>query len=233
VGDSQDPEPLGIDNGNYLWVVDEKNLNSSTYYPETLVTYEYAPAASNILNSAALTAPFTEPFPEDQVLWYVPGFAIDTTASGDTLEHLWLLVAMYHESGLTPDGLVELSIYNDGSYTTYAVAPGGGIAAPQGIALDGAGDLWIANNGYALIEGSPPSACISEIQGAEGASPGTAVTPSIGYGREHFAMEGLTGIALDASGSVWVSTGGANVLTQFLGLAAPVQTPLIGPAKPI
>jgi hypothetical protein len=38
-------------------------------------------------------------------------------------------------------------------------------------------------------------------------------------------------LAIDASGSVWVSNSAmnANTLTQFVGLASPVKTPLLGP----
>ena len=37
------------------------------------------------------------------------------------------------------------------------------------------------------------------------------------------------GIAVDASGNVWVANFAANAVTQFVGLASPVKTPLLGP----
>ena len=40
-------------------------------------------------------------------------------------------------------------------------------------------------------------------------------------------------IAVDASGNLWISNFGSNILTQFVGLAVPVRTPQIGlPAAP-
>jgi hypothetical protein len=36
-------------------------------------------------------------------------------------------------------------------------------------------------------------------------------------------------IAVDASGNLWISNFGSNTLTEFVGLASPVRTPLIGP----
>jgi len=35
-------------------------------------------------------------------------------------------------------------------------------------------------------------------------------------------------IAVDASGNLWISNFGSNILTEFIGLAAPVRTPLLG-----
>jgi hypothetical protein len=37
------------------------------------------------------------------------------------------------------------------------------------------------------------------------------------------------GIAIDASGNLWVSNLDGNTVTEFLGLANPVKTPLLGP----
>jgi len=36
--------------------------------------------------------------------------------------------------------------------------------------------------------------------------------------------------AIDASRNAWVGNAGMKRMTEFLGLAAPVKTPLIGPA---
>jgi hypothetical protein len=44
-------------------------------------------------------------------------------------------------------------------------------------------------------------------------------------------MEEAFGIAIDAGGSVWVSDELGNKVYQFVGLAAPVKTPLIGPVR--
>ena len=38
-------------------------------------------------------------------------------------------------------------------------------------------------------------------------------------------------MAIDASGNVWVTNFGSNVLTEFVGMAAPVKTPLLGPVR--
>lgn len=96
---------------------------------------------------------------------------------------------------------------------------GGGLSHPQAIAIDGAGNLWIAN-----YRGSS----ITELSGAGSGTPGAALSPAIGYGL-HTAMRQSYSIAVDASGNLWISNLGSNTVTEFVGLAAPVRTPLVGP----
>jgi hypothetical protein len=36
-------------------------------------------------------------------------------------------------------------------------------------------------------------------------------------------------LAIDASGNLWLSNSGGDTITQFVGLASPVRTPLLGP----
>jgi streptogramin lyase len=98
---------------------------------------------------------------------------------------------------------------------------GGGLNHPQSIAIDGAGNLWVANY---------RASAISEFAGASAApaAPGTALSPASGLGN-HAALRQSYAIAVDASGNVWVSNLGSNTITEFVGLAVPVRTPLIGP----
>lgn len=98
---------------------------------------------------------------------------------------------------------------------------GGGLDHPQSIAIDGAGNLWVANY---------RASAISEFAGASTAptAPGTALSPAGGFGG-HAALRQSYAIAIDASGNVWVSNFGSNTITQFVGMASPVRTPLLGP----
>ena len=107
------------------------------------------------------------------------------------------------------------AILSNGSYTS------GGIDHPQGIAIDGAGNIWITNFG---------GLSITELAGAAttGAAPGAALSPSRGLGGDAALLQAFA-IAVDASGNLWISNRGSNTLTQFIGLVAPVRTPLIGP----
>jgi streptogramin lyase len=132
----------------------------------------------------------------------------------DQAGNMW--IANYYGnsvSELTGSG-TDLS---NGGYT------GGGIDHPLGIAIDGAGNVWVSNY---------RSSYITELAGAKSATPGAALSPSNGFGIDTDLLEAYA-IAVDASGDVWISNFATNTLTQFVGAAAPVKTPLSGlPALP-
>jgi streptogramin lyase len=89
---------------------------------------------------------------------------------------------------------------------------GGGIDGPFGVAVDGLGNIWTANRfGDSISEFS---------------SSGTAISPAP-YGYYSSGINEPYGIAVDPSGNVWVANdnNGAS-LTEFVGAAAPVVTPL-------
>jgi streptogramin lyase len=89
---------------------------------------------------------------------------------------------------------------------------------PQGVAIDGSGHVWISN-----FRG--PS--ITELAGATASSPGQILSPTSGYAPDAKLLEAY-GIVIDASGNLWVTSFGNNILTEFIGVATPVKTPRIG-----
>jgi streptogramin lyase len=98
---------------------------------------------------------------------------------------------------------------------------GGGLLRPQGIAVDGNGNAWITN-----YHGNS----ITELQGADGNTPGIALSPASGYGVAHNLSLPFA-LAVDASGNLWVSSFANDAITKFVGVAAPVKTPLRGSPK--
>lgn len=100
-------------------------------------------------------------------------------------------------------------------------AIGGGVLRPQGIAVDGAGTVWVAN-----YQGNS----LSELGGSSSTAPGKYLSPPTGFGTDASLLDPYA-LAIDASGNLWVSNSGQNTLTQFIGVAAPVKTPLAGPPQ--
>jgi streptogramin lyase len=100
--------------------------------------------------------------------------------------------------------------------------PGNGnFSGPQGIAVDGAGNVWV---------GSFHAPVLTEIAGASSTSPapGAPISPSAGWAPEA-KLTGTYSLAIDASGNLWVTNLFNNSIEEFVGIAAPVKTPLIGP----
>jgi hypothetical protein len=100
--------------------------------------------------------------------------------------------------------------------------------------VDGDDHIWVANfAGRRLSEfcGARPATCPS------GLGTGDPISPASGYTSD--ALTRNTGVAIDPSGNVWVANNWLDVprqsnpsgheLVLFIGLAAPVATPLNGP----
>jgi hypothetical protein len=94
---------------------------------------------------------------------------------------------------------------------------GGGLSYPVSIAIDGSGNVWTANLGS-----------VSEFSGA-----GAALSPSLGYGYAEY-FDSPQSIAIDGSGNAWVANDGNYSVSELIGLAAPVITPICAglPATP-
>jgi len=84
------------------------------------------------------------------------------------------------------------------------------------MAIDGNGTVWIAN--------ANASGSISEL--STGLS--STISPAAGYG----ALNAPVAVAVDGSGNVWTANSGDSSISEFVGLAAPVTTPIavsVGP----
>jgi hypothetical protein len=112
--------------------------------------------------------------------------------------------------------------------TTYASGGGtseGGLQYPQGVAIDGAGNVWVANTL------SSSSGGLSEFVPSSNGTVLTPLSPTgvtgalvYGFGSANFAS-GPARPVIDPSGNVWVEDEGGSYLYVLVGGAAPVTTP--------
>jgi len=59
---------------------------------------------------------------------------------------------------------------------------------------------------------------------------GESGVPTTGFGTDSQLLEAFA-LAIDPSGNIWITNFGSNVLTEFVGMAAPVKTPLLGSTR--
>jgi hypothetical protein len=116
---------------------------------------------------------------------------------------------------------------------------GGGLTNPWGIAVDGNDNVWVANFSRQRV---------SELCGIErghcppGTRTGQAISPRTGYGFNGLVRN--TSVEIDPSGNVWITNNwknhplptknpGGYEMVAYIGVAGPLQTPLIGPPNPL
>jgi hypothetical protein len=102
-----------------------------------------------------------------------------------------------------------------------------GLFHPQGIAVDGAGSVWTIGVRNAV---GVASSTLSQIAGSGAASPGRVLSPPGGWLADTGLLVPLS-LAVDASGNLWITNLGSDSLTEVIGLASPVKTPLNGPPQ--
>jgi len=140
--------------------------------------------------------------------------AIDANGS------IW--TANYGGASSTSSGITEFR-YISGAYTGTTFTGGGSNGTYGGsyaIAIDGAGHVWVAN--YGPGEASNTGS-ITELDNS-----GNAISGTNGF---QPGLNKTNSIAIDGSGNVWVVNNGDPSVTELVGAATPVVTPLAVAAK--
>ena len=171
------------------------------------------------------------------------GLATDSRGNVWVSNSTWVVapcVGQFHpEHGPLKGGTVTL-IERDGQMPSQDPFEGGGLRNAWGIAVDGEDKVWVANfSGRRLSElcGVQTKLCPPGKRRV-----GAPISPE----ETGYRFDGLvrnTGVAVDPSGNVWLANNWKNAPIQtnpggyqivaYLGLAAPVKTPLIGqPEQP-
>jgi streptogramin lyase len=95
----------------------------------------------------------------------------------------------------------------------------GGVQNAASIVLDGSANVWVAS--YAPLT----SGCTGKISGITNA--GVALSPSGGYTTPALSVQAagcVYAMAIDGSGNIWYA--GPDSMTEFVGVATPVHTPI-------
>lgn len=135
----------------------------------------------------------------------------------DASSNVW--VSNYKDDDPDSDGSIE-EVASDGTVLKQDLRDGG-ILGPSAIAVDAAQTVWVTN--YHSPEGQPKNS-FSELSGSASSNPGTALSPSTGFGLDADLQEPHA-VAVDASGNIWIANAGGNNLVMFFGMGAPTKTP--------
>ena len=147
------------------------------------------------------------------------GGAVGTVTGGLGPQYNPLVTPPGSASGLAFDNPGNIWVAGANSVLEYSSAgsllatyTGGGLGGPSnntaGIAIDGDSKFWVPNsNGSVTLLSSS----------------GAALSPATGFTA---GLSAPSGVAIDNSGTVWVSNGGDNSVTRIFGAAAPTTVPL-------
>ncbi len=169
------------------------------------------------------------------------GIASDSRGNMWVANSTWVVapcVGEFHPQGGPKEGGTVTLIKSNGELADQNPISGAGLHTPWGIAVDGDDNVWVANfGGKRLSElcGMRPASCPPGKQ-----STGASISPrKTGYGFDGLVRN--TGVAVDPSGNVWLannwkqvpiqSNPGGYQIVAYLGLAAPIKAPLIGPPE--
>jgi hypothetical protein len=140
------------------------------------------------------------------------------------------------------------SALSNGNWGANLTSADWNISADSAVAIDGGGNAWATNGDTYLVEFSSTNATMDYTNSNASAailSPSSAsifgYSPSDGSANASGRSGGIRplntstepGLGVDGSGNLWVSSdadstsiGHGSQLTEFIGLAVPVQTPL-------
>jgi hypothetical protein len=137
----------------------------------------------------------------------------------------------------------------DGSEAPGSPFSGPSLPGPWAAVVDGDDTVWISN--FAQTWGQIAHLCGAQTETCPpGMKTGDPISPPLGFVGGGLQMQ--TDLAIDPAGSVWVVNNWQNVdscfpgspealstlcggqgMTVFYGMAKPVRTPQIGPARPL
>jgi streptogramin lyase len=223
------PTSVAIDPNGTVWTVDDGNahltllnasgvpVSGSSGYTSGLFSFPLVVALDGNHNAWIANqgdATVTRVSPDGTQFMNVSCCDAPSGLAIDASNNVW--VANYYGDSIS-------LISSAGAVVSTGYTGGGQVDHPYGIALDGAGNLWVANYRAPYL---------TELAGASATAPGAPLSPITGLGGDAALIEAYS-LAIDASGNIWTANAFTDTVTKFIGLAAPVKTPLSGlPRQP-
>ncbi|MGB7292568.1 MAG: NHL repeat-containing protein [Thermodesulfobacteriota bacterium] len=227
----QTPFGLVIDPMGHAWVTSNANDSVFAFDTDGALIHSLTGTAASV---AGIIRPMGIASDALGNIWVANSGIIRPPCGSPPDLSLFDSVDMANQPGFTGENASVTMIRPDGMPSPDSPFKGGGLIVPWGIAVDGNGNIWVANfDGKRVSElcGATPESC------PPGFETGDPISPNGGYSSN--ALVRNTGVAIDPSGNVWLANNwetvpiqqnpGGHEIVVFIGLAKPVKTPLIGP----
>lgn len=178
------------------------------------------------------------------------GFDQPMGIASDTQGNMWIANSALVDVPCPDGGFIGqqyggsiILVTKDGKMAPGSPFTGGGVTSPWGVAVDGNDQVWVANfsNGQGKV--GPELMRVSQFCGMRpetcppGKRTGDPISPATGYTSD--ALTRMVAVAVDPSGNLWASNNwkvvppannpGGDSIMIFVGIAAPILTPVIGP----
>ena len=222
------PFDVAMDPLGRVWVTSNNNHSLYRIDPD---------GKTQLINDAVFQRPMGIAGDSRGNMWVSNSGALDPPCGDHTIQSVIDFISALSHDTQVPGASVSM-ILPDGTPSEGSPYTAGGLYMPWGIAVDGDDNVFVANfNGRRLsyLCGADPANC------PPGFETGDPISPEEGYVFEGFVRS--TAVQIDPSGNVWLTNNwetvpaptnpGGHEMVVFIGLAAPVKTPLIGvPRRP-
>ena len=221
------PFDIAIDVDGNAWVTGNESFNVAKFDPEGNLIVNVTNEDFELPRFKLPIGVATDGFGN---AWVANSGFVTAPCDGNSIPGLLAFILLILDPFfINPDASL-IKVTSEGTPTAFT---GGGLILPWGIAVDGASNVWVSNFDGSIISqfcGEDTSNC------PPGLETGDPIAP------EGFFFNGLkrsTSVEIDPSGNVWATNNfeilpaadnpGGDSMVVFIGLAAPVKAPLIGP----
>ena len=227
------PQGITIDSSNNAWIADQNTSSvvevlsggTRTLAPITQSGFLYPQGiaidgSGNIFAAGVLSSSIIEinaPGGTYGVAKTITGSGLDQPV-GLSIDHAGNLFTVDNNSS-------EESVINGASGIGTHAATGVGNA--NYVAIDGAGTGWIANCYGTNNCSAPPDGALIHITNA----PLPVTADSYSNGLRDPNLNNPVDAAVDSAGNVWMTNVGSGTVTEYLGVAVPVVTPIAAGTK--
>jgi len=214
---SNSPYNIAVDtHGTVVVAQSGSNGNTITAYPTSTVGGTAYPTTGISLTQASYYAGVYGLAFDASGRFWIGNSAGTGTAPGNTTSATQITY-----TGNSGDPQTSINVTFAPLNATQTTSNAGGLSTGRWVGVDGAGNVWIANDATITPQ--------TMYGVSEFTSGGTALSPTYGYQKAATVFAGLRGLAIDPSGNVWVSNTASttnNWITEMIGAAVPVVTPI-------